>query len=312
MSIIIRIPSGREGYTHVVQQVMQFGVPRAPRGMRTYDIEDVIVEIASPYDALPLGVGRALSTRIAAVEAIQLIGGFHDPQLMTWASPHFAQFREPSGYFYGAYGARIGTQVHHVVRKLHSDRDSRQAVIVLWNKSLDNTPNKRDYPCTTSLMFSVVRNKLRMRTIMRSNDVWLGFPYDIFQFTQLQCTIAGIMGIEPGSYTHYAASLHIYERDLEHAASLRRPVIDMLDKTVHGISTGGVLPTDLWASCVGGRAIYTSEVTARALQLCYGDLDAPTKSEAWYAGQLSGFKNSEATADVAPNMDERRPDNGKA
>lgn len=302
MSLKIEIPTGRAGYATVVGCVLRHGEKRSPRGMTTLDVEDVIVEIESPYDALPLGVGRSLRPRIAAVEAIQLIGAFHDPELMTWASPNFAQFAEPSGHFYGAYGVRIGAQSHHVVRKLLSDRDSRQAVITLWNRALDNKTGKRDYPCTVSLMFSIVDDKLRMRTIMRSNDVWLGFPYDIFQFTQLQCTLANILGIEPGRYTHYAASLHLYMRDLAASESVFN-CFDDPDRTVCGISTGHVDPALIRSREYG---LYTTEVRGRSLLACYSQINDPTKSEEWYVRQLAGFQKRQTI--VGTDVDECRID----
>ena len=52
---------------------------------------------------------------------------------------------------------------------------------------------------------------------MRSNDLWLGFPYDVFQFTCMQVLMSMELGIELGSYTHIAGSLHIYERDFKKA-----------------------------------------------------------------------------------------------
>ena len=58
--------------------------------------------------------------------------------------------------------------------------------------------------------------KLYMTTYMRSNDLWLGFPFDIFQFMNLQvllCMDLADMGVTLGTYTHHAGSLHLYERD---------------------------------------------------------------------------------------------------
>jgi thymidylate synthase len=53
---------------------------------------------------------------------------------------------------------------------------------------------------------------------MRSNDVFLGLPYDVFNFTMLQELMAVELGIELGSYIHFAASLHLYETDVGRAS----------------------------------------------------------------------------------------------
>ena len=48
---------------------------------------------------------------------------------------------------------------------------------------------------------------------MRSNDIWTGFPYDVFSFTAMQIILAFQLGVGIGEYTHIAGSLHLYERD---------------------------------------------------------------------------------------------------
>ena len=50
---------------------------------------------------------------------------------------------------------------------------------------------------------------------MRSNDLWLGFPFDVFQFANMQVLMAMELGVELGTYTHIAGSLHLYERDFK-------------------------------------------------------------------------------------------------
>ena len=57
--------------------------------------------------------------------------------------------------------------------------------------------------------------RLDIFVFMRANDLWTGTCYDVFQFGQVQAAMAHVLGIEPGTYHHYATSLHIYERDFE-------------------------------------------------------------------------------------------------
>jgi thymidylate synthase len=62
-----------------------------------------------------------------------------------------------------------------------------------------------------------------MTTMMRSNDVWFGLPYDIVFFTEVQKYIARKMGITAGVYTHFVVSLHMYLRDEEKLKKFYRP-----------------------------------------------------------------------------------------
>jgi thymidylate synthase len=50
-----------------------------------------------------------------------------------------------------------------------------------------------------------------MLVYMRSNDVFLGLPHDVFCFTMLQEIIAASLGAKIGTYTHLAGSLHLYD-----------------------------------------------------------------------------------------------------
>lgn len=269
--ITIEVPSGRLGYREVVNKVVECGRRRAPRGIKTFDLGWVTVVLQSPFDALPLGVGRNLNTAIAAAEAVQLIGAFSDPDLLLRASPNFERFREPDGSFHGAYGRRMEYQLLHVVNRLREDPDTRRAVINLWDGHLDNAPGKNDYPCTVALGFGIVDDHLEMYTVMRSNDVWLGAPYDWFQFTQLQLTVARMLGVEPGPYHHTAWSLHLYESDLEKVGRL---------------TEAGEFPDDVDAIGFGTLNVDPLKTMSRLRRLPYEALEVMTPTERWYREQL--------------------------
>lgn len=108
-------------------------------------------------------------------------------------------------------------QLDHVRRLLCSDPDSRQAVIQLYDPQRD-TVGHRDVPCTLNYRFFVRRGRLEMHTTMRSNDVWLGLPYDLFTATMLHELMADWLGVELGTYHHHVDSLHLYAQH-DHAAA---------------------------------------------------------------------------------------------
>lgn len=217
---IIHAVSGRNDYVGIVRLVAREGKRRDARGLTTLDLGPTTILYASAKDALPVGVGRDLNPAIAAGEAVQLIAGRARHDLMPKISKNFSRYVEPDGHFWGAYGDRIGDQVDYCIRTLQDDPASRRAVINLWSAPTDNEPGKRDYPCTVALNFVLVDGRLELRTLMRSNDVWLGLPYDVFQFTQLQLTVARCLGVDAGEYTHTAWSLHLYTEHIERVSNL--------------------------------------------------------------------------------------------
>lgn len=103
-------------------------------------------------------------------------------------------------------------QYEYIKDLLKRDPNTRQAVIHI--KHPDSEYSK-DVNCTVSLQFFIRENKLYMTTYMRSNDIWLGFPYDVFQFTCMQILLSMELGVELGEYTHIAGSLHLYERNVK-------------------------------------------------------------------------------------------------
>ena len=98
---------------------------------------------------------------------------------------------------------------------LQNDKYSKQAVIHIKEaRDIIESPTK-DLNCTIALQFLIRQNKLYMITTMRSNDVWYGLPYDIFNFTCMQIQMAMELNVDVGTYYHNAASLHLYKKDVE-------------------------------------------------------------------------------------------------
>jgi thymidylate synthase len=102
-------------------------------------------------------------------------------------------------------------QWEFVKNELEKNPNSRRAVIHIKDASYKES---KDINCTVCLQFFIRNNKLYMTTYMRSNDLWMGFPYDVFQFTNMQVLMSMELGVELGTYTHIAGSLHLYKRNL--------------------------------------------------------------------------------------------------
>lgn len=115
------------------------------------------------------------------------------------------------------YSGEIFNQLEMVEKLLWKDPASRQAVIhIKQARNLEEYPT-RDVNCTVCLQLFIRDGKLYMTTYMRSNDLWMGFPNDVFQFTAIQIYLAMRLGVGLGTYTHIAGSLHLYDRDYQTA-----------------------------------------------------------------------------------------------
>lgn len=201
----------RHGYLEGLRMILDDGAEVAPRGLNTLEVLNYNLVLQDPTRCLASGVGRKLHLGVAAGEALQLVGGFTDARAMCQISPHFARFMD-GGEFHAPYGPRVLPQLQRVVERIVLDRDTRQAVIQVWDPARDlYVDGFRDYPCTTQLQLMVRGGRLDLHVSMRANDAWHGHPYDVFQFCQLQCSLANVLDVEPGTYYHHATSFHLYE-----------------------------------------------------------------------------------------------------
>lgn len=163
---------------------------------------------------------RKMSMRYAIGELI-----WYNSRKPTWQSIHkYSKFWKNisddgehvnSNYGWCIHDKYTFDQWEMVKALLKRDPNSRQAVIHIKEpRDLINRPSK-DVNCTIAMQFILRNGKLDLIVTMRSNDIWLGLPYDLFNFTCMQIQMAMELGVEVGVYYHNAGSLHMYKRDVE-------------------------------------------------------------------------------------------------
>jgi len=177
--------------------------------------------IKDSSDSIATDMNRNVNVKLASAEALQLMGGFSDPEVMGNIAPNTRQFRT-GGVFNGAYGPRIRPQLEKATERLRIDGGTRQAVVTVWDPLYDQQDGIKDIPCTVSYNWHIRDDKLHQTTHMRSNDIWWGWTYDLPMHASLLHTMAHILDVGVGDYVHVVDSLHIYERDI-HASGLLHP-----------------------------------------------------------------------------------------
>lgn len=222
--IVLLGQSANELYVEACNAVDRDGLRVSPRGMGTVEILGAHMCLREPrrryVDVPPV---RVINPAFAVAEAVWILSGSDDPWIFRY-NRSLRQYAD-NGRLQGAYGPRMrcwqGTvdQLDRVRTLLGQDPESRQAVIQLFDPSRDGRGH-RDVPCTLSYRFYVRQDRLEMHTTMRSQDLWLGFPYDLFTATILQELLAGWLGVELGAYHHHVDSLHLYEQHIDAARML--------------------------------------------------------------------------------------------
>ena len=109
------------------------------------------------------------------------------------------------------YGWQWGrnNQIDYIVDLLKNNKDTRQAAISIYDAKEHDCYSK-DTPCTYAVQFTILHDRLNMCVVMRSNDLWYGFCNDQYCFSKLQEMISLELGIETGTYYHFAHNMHLY------------------------------------------------------------------------------------------------------
>jgi thymidylate synthase len=207
--------------------VLRHGRAVAPRGLSTREGLAVHMSLTDPVRRfVGPDTGRRINPAFAVAEALWILSGTDDPWIHEY-NPRLAAY-VGAGRPAGAYGPRIRDwggrldQIDAVIRRLTRDHDSRRAVVQIFDPARDHA-EEVDVPCTLSHRVLIRSGELHLITTMRSQDVWLGLPYDIFTATLLQELMAGWLGVAVGTYHLSVDSLHLYEADLASAERITSP-----------------------------------------------------------------------------------------
>lgn len=202
----------------VIEEILSRGEPiyptkGGPDG--ALEISGVLLEISNPRARLSRTEtrGRIFS---ALGELLWYLSGSNEVDFIAYYVEKYAALAE-DGKIFGGYGPRLLSwkgvdQISNITRILKTKKDSRNAVIQLFD-STDLAAKHKDVPCTCTLQFMLRDGKLHLFTNMRSNDVHLGLPHDVFCFTMLQEIIANSVGADVGFYKHAVGSMHLYMKD---------------------------------------------------------------------------------------------------
>ena len=164
-----------------------------------------------------------MNPAFALAEVVWIVCGRNDSAFLNYFNPNLPRLAGNGATYRGAYGHRLRKhfkidQLERAYRVLSADCDSRQVVLQIWDSAEDmpredGTAQAQDVPCNIAALLKLREGHLEWTQIMRSNDLVLGLPHNIVQFSSLQEVLAGWLGVEVGSYHHFTDSLHLYERD---------------------------------------------------------------------------------------------------
>lgn len=193
------------------------------------DMGAVTVELDSGERTIML-TGRGWNPAFALVEAAWVITGRNDVKTLKEFIGRIGDYSDDGHTLQGAYGNRLfhffgRDQIEAAIEELTMHPSSRRVVLSLYAQS-DLGLDSKDIPCNTQLILRRVSGRLEMTVFNRSNDLWLGVPYNWFVFRVLQHMIADRLAIPCGIQRHVSTCLHLYET---HVAAASRVVVRNLE-----------------------------------------------------------------------------------
>jgi thymidylate synthase len=158
-------------------------------------------------------VERKVNLPFMFAEAKWIISGSNRLSDLTPYMAAYKNFSDDGIFLKGAYGPKVVEQLGYITQTLLDDNDSRQAVMTIWR---ERPSGSKDVPCTVAMQFLIRNKHLHLITTMRSNDVVLGFTYDVFTFSMVAKSVQLLLkqrglDVELGDLIVQPGSLHLYE-----------------------------------------------------------------------------------------------------
>ena len=224
-------------YLTLLQDVMQNGVEKGDRtgtGTRSVFGRQLRYDLA---DGFPLLTTKKLHIRSILHELLWFLSGetnikyLQDNGVSIWNA--WATESGELGPVYGAQWRRwqgadeqVFDQITALVDSLKNNPDSRRHIISGWNVALLPDETKRPWenaeaglmalpPCHLLYQFYVADGKLSASLYIRSNDLFLGNPYNTASLAFLTHMLAQQCDLEVGDIVISIGDAHIYSNHFE-------------------------------------------------------------------------------------------------
>lgn len=216
------------GYQALILDVLQNGINRPDRtGTGTTAVFGRQIVFEDVAHNFPLFTNRKIYTKGVIGELCAFVRGATSvEELKSWGCNYWDGFAIEDaapdydlGPIYGAqwreFNGQDCDQLRDVIANLKSNPYSRRHLVSAWN------PNELDEmalpPCFHAFQLFVSDGVLDMICLMRSVDICIGLPSDVFLHAMLLKLIAAEVGLIAGDLTFQTGDTHIYNNHLEQA-----------------------------------------------------------------------------------------------
>lgn len=219
-----------EAYYEGMSMLLEDGVwEDSQRGRVLVMPEPVTTVYTRPNRRVLFNQKRDANPFFHLVEAVWMLAGERNATFLDRYVKDFSvRFGETGGDIHGAYGYRWRNhfdedQIPVVGKMLFESPRTRRAVLTMWDPNFDLDVDKNDIPCNTQIFFRVKEDQLidtdgmrgpvlDMLVTNRSNDtIWGAYGANAVHMSVLHEVMAGLAGVDLGTYHQMSFNFHAYE-----------------------------------------------------------------------------------------------------
>lgn len=204
-------------YLSIANKILSEGEMRDNRtGIRAISLPHVCITIDLEEDGFPILASKFVGFKTAIKELLWIwqmqsndVRKLQDMNVHIWD-----EWMQEDGTIGKAYGYQLAKykQVDNLIKTIKEDPTSRRMITTLWN--IEDLPEMALQPCAFQTLWNINKGKLNCMLTIRSNDWFLGNPFNVAQYTALVYMIAQVTNYKPGRLTVCINDAHIYENHI--------------------------------------------------------------------------------------------------
>ena len=137
----------------------------------------------------------------------------------------FKEYQSPIyEYTYGGRLFNFSNQLNqinkYIIPLLKKDPESRRGIICVYDPLNDSFLSKDNVPSIVYISVRILNNKLFLTGMIRSTDLFFGWPANVYQLYSIQKYIAEKLNVSLGDLTTISNSAHIFEKNKEDVEDL--------------------------------------------------------------------------------------------
>ncbi len=222
-------------YINLLKQVLKHGSDRIDR---TQIGTRALFGLQAKYnlqDGFPAVTTKKLAFKQVKAELLWFLTGSRDNNELNalgchiWDENANAPYWKPKAEFEGDLGRVYGVQwrswqkpdgstldqLKEVIERIKTNPADRRLIVTAWN------PGEIDQmalpPCHIFFQFfvDIDTQELSLQMYQRSNDLFLGVPFNIASYALLLAMVAQVTNLKPKEFIHVMGDTHIYLNHLE-------------------------------------------------------------------------------------------------